>query len=180
MEAWTHDAVLWLLQVLALPEIGLSAIFIISLVSATLLPLGSEPAVLAYVTLAPTMFWAAIVVATIGNTLGGAISYWMGLGAVKTYETWREKHPHDDKQSHYAQKTGGRWHQQISQWLQKLGPKALLFSWLPIVGDPLCAIAGWMRMPLLPSLLYMAISKFLRYAIMTAAIIWILPHLGWA
>lgn len=180
MEAWIHNTVLWLLQVFALPEIGLSAIFIISFISATLLPLGSEPAVLAYLSVAPTMFWTAIAVATIGNTLGGAVSYWMGAGAAKAYAKWREKHPHDPEQNDYVQKAGGRWHQFINKWLHVLGPKALLFSWLPVVGDPLCALAGWARLPIIPSFIYMMIGKFLRYITMTAGILWILPHLGWS
>ena len=54
---------------------GLPAIFIVSLISATLLPLGSEPAVFGYIKLSPDMFWPAILVATAGNTIGGAISY---------------------------------------------------------------------------------------------------------
>ncbi|MGO3130198.1 MAG: YqaA family protein, partial [Alcaligenes sp.] len=52
MQAWISDLISWLLSALSLPEVGLSAIFIISLVSATLLPLGSEPAVFAYINLA--------------------------------------------------------------------------------------------------------------------------------
>lgn len=182
MEAWTHNAVIWLLHAFALPEIGLSAIFIISLVSATLLPLGSEPVVLAYVGLAPTMFWPAVIVATIGNTIGGVISYWMGVGAAKAYETWREKNPTESEEAteNYGTKAGGRWYKLINAWLSKMGPKALLLSWLPGVGDPLCALAGWVRLPLGASIFYMAIGKFLRYTIMTAAILWILPHLGWS
>ena len=43
--------------------------------SATLLPMGSEPVVLALVTLKPEWFWPAVWVATAGNTLGGAVSY---------------------------------------------------------------------------------------------------------
>src|SRR5690625_7946603 len=99
MEAWLNASISWLLLTLALPRVGLSAIFIISLVSATLLPMGSEPAVFGYVKLAPHMLWPAILVATLGNTCGGAISYVMGMGAEKAYERWREKHPG---------KTGGR------------------------------------------------------------------------
>ncbi|MFM6922039.1 MAG: DedA family protein, partial [Polynucleobacter victoriensis] len=53
----------------------------------------------------------------------------------------------------------------------KLGPQALLLSWLPIVGDPLCAVAGWLRLPWLPCLMYMAIGKFLRYLTMTYALL---------
>lgn len=181
MEAWTHNAVIWLLQVFALPEVGLSAIFTVSLVSATLLPLGSEPVVLAYVGVSPSMFWPAVLVATVGNTIGGTISYFMGLGAAKAYDTWHETHSTNSTApvENYGTKTGGRWYSLINKWLQKLGPKALLLSWLPGVGDPLCALAGWAKLPLSASIFYMAIGKFLRYTMMTAGILWILPHLGW-
>ena len=43
MEAWLHH----LLTQLALPEYGLSTVFVVAFVSATLLPMGSEPAVFA-------------------------------------------------------------------------------------------------------------------------------------
>jgi hypothetical protein len=69
MELWLNH----LLQWLALPEFGLSTVFVVSFISATLLPLGSEPAVFGLVKLNPDLFWWAIAVATTGNTLGGAI-----------------------------------------------------------------------------------------------------------
>ena len=56
------------------------------------------------------------------------------------------------------------------RWLRRFGPKACLMAWLPLIGDPLCAVAGWLRLPLLPCLAYMAIGKFLRYVLMTAAL----------
>ena len=56
------------------------------------------------------------------------------------------------------------------QWLQRFGPKACLLSWLPVVGDPLCAVAGWLKLPFWPCVGYMAIGKFLRYVTMTAAL----------
>jgi membrane protein YqaA with SNARE-associated domain len=55
----------------------------------------------------------------------------------------------------------------MQRWLIGLGPKMLLLSWLPGIGDPLCALAGWLRMPWKPCLIYMAIGKFLRYLTMT-------------
>src|SRR3546814_16404745 len=94
MEAWLQASVHWLLLTLALPRVGLSAIFLVSLLSATLLPLGSEPAVFGYIKLAPDMFWPAVLLATLGNTAGGGIRYAMGLGAEKAYDRWREKHPY--------------------------------------------------------------------------------------
>jgi membrane protein YqaA with SNARE-associated domain len=170
MEALMQSSIHWLLLTLALPRVGLSAIFVVSLVSATLLPLGSEPAVFGFVKIAPDMFWPAILVATLGNTIGGAISYALGLGAEKAYERWREKHPEK-----IHKKAGGRWHDYISYWLHRLGPPALFFSWVPFIGDLLCAVAGWLRLPLGPCVFYMAVGKFLRYAIMTAALLWFFP-----
>lgn len=149
-----------LLQWLALPEFGLSTVFVVSLVSATLLPMGSEPAVFGLIKLNPDMFWPAIGVATLGNTIGGMISWWMGLGAHRLVD---QLHP---------PKTDG-YHARALTWLQKLGPKACLLSWLPGVGDPLCAVAGWLRMPALPCMAYMAAGKFLRYLIMTSLLLWV-------
>lgn len=64
-----------LLGWLALPQFGLSTVFIVALISATLLPLGSEPAVVGLLQLNPDLFWQTVFVATAGNTLGGAISW---------------------------------------------------------------------------------------------------------
>ncbi len=148
-----------LLAALALPGVGLSTVFVVSLVSATLLPLGSEPAVFGLVKLNPAMFWPAIGVATLGNTLGGAICWWMGRGAEVAYE--RVTHKSGDLRA--------------INWLRRFGAKACLLSWLPVVGDPLCAVAGWLRLPFWPCLAYMAVGKFLRYLTMTAALLWLFP-----
>ncbi len=149
-----------LLQWLALPEFGLSTVFVVALVSATLLPMGSEPAVFGQIKLNPDLFWHALGVATVGNTLGGMICWWMGLGAHQLVDKYR------------GTETSGH-HARALRWLERLGPKACLLSWLPGVGDPLCAVAGWLRMPALPCLAYMAIGKFLRYLIMTSFLLWV-------
>lgn len=157
MEAWIDQ----LIALLALPRFGLSTVFLVSFVSATLLPLGSEPAVFGLVKLNPALFWPAIVVATAGNTLGGAVTWAMGYGAEVA--------------------TGSRAsgsHRRALRWLERLGPRACLLSWLPAVGDPLCAVAGWLKFPFWPCVLYMAIGKFMRYLVMTAALLWVFPP-GW-
>jgi membrane protein YqaA with SNARE-associated domain len=168
MEAWMHQ----LLQWLALPELGLSTVFVVALISATLLPLGSEPVVAALVSASPHLFWPAVLVATAGNTIGGAISWWMGLGA---HKAWRKARALRQQEGGEAPKKGGmhnqsRWHRVARYWLRKYGAKACLLSWLPVVGDPLCAVAGWSRLPFWPCVFYMAIGKFLRYALMTAGL----------
>ncbi|MCR5866740.1 MAG: YqaA family protein [Aquincola tertiaricarbonis] len=159
MESWLQAALATVMNALALPEVGLGAVFLVSLVSATLLPLGSEPAVFGLVKLDPAMFWPAVLVATAGNTVGGAISWWMGYGAELAYEK-ATHHPADNR---------------ALRWLQRFGPKACLLSWLPVVGDPLCAVAGWLRLPFWPCVGYMAVGKFLRYVTMTAGLLWFFP-----
>jgi membrane protein YqaA with SNARE-associated domain len=52
----------------------------------------------------------------------------------------------------------------------------LLLSWLPIIGDPLCAVAGWLKMPFWPCVTYMAIGKFLRYLILTELLMRVPDH----
>jgi membrane protein YqaA with SNARE-associated domain len=156
MESWLNSLLTWF----ALPEYGLTTVFVVATISATLLPMGSEPAVFGLVKLNPGLFWPAIFVATAGNTLGGAISYWMGYGAEVAYERMSRHKPS---------------HVKALKWLERFGPKACLLSWLPAVGDPLCAVAGWLRMSFWPCVFYMAIGKFLRYVTMTAALLWLFP-----
>ncbi len=150
MPIWMETLLAWF----ALPQHGLSTVFVVSFIGATLLPLASEPAVLGLVQLNPDLFWPAVWVATLGNTLGGAASWWMGLAS----------HAVVDKYRHSST------HLRALDWLKKIGPKACLFSFLPVVGDPLCAVAGWLKLDFWPCLFYMAIGKFLRYAVMTAVL----------
>ena len=155
MEAWIDP----LIALLALPRFGLSTVFVVSFISATLLPLGSEPVVFGLVKLNPELFWPAVLVATTGNTLGGAVDWWMGYGTHRVVDKVRHSSTHI----------------KALAWLERLGPKACLLAWLPAVGDPLCAVAGWLKLPFWPCVFYMAIGKFLRYVVMTGALVWVFP-----
>jgi membrane protein YqaA with SNARE-associated domain len=156
MEAAIVSWVNGLLAALALPQVGLPAGFVIALLSATLLPLGAEFAVIAVVKLDGSLFWPVVLVATLGNTLGGAITWWMGYGAEQAYEHLRQR-PRSEARA--------------LQWLQRFGARGCLLSWLPVVGDPLCAVAGWLGLPFWPCVAYMAIGKLARYLTMTAAVL---------
>ncbi|MCA3236679.1 MAG: YqaA family protein [Curvibacter sp.] len=155
MESWLNQV----LTLLAMPEYGLVTLFLIAFVSATLLPMGSEPALFGLLKLNPDLFWPAVLVATAGNTLGGAVSWGMGWGSHRLVDRVR----HSDT------------HVRALDWLERIGPRACLLSWLPGIGDPLCAVAGWLRLPFWPCLLYMAIGKFARYVTMTAVLLWLFP-----
>jgi membrane protein YqaA with SNARE-associated domain len=148
-----------LFALLALPEFGLSTLFVAAFVSATLVPIGSEPALFGLLKLNPELFWPAVLVATAGNTLGGMVDWWMGYGA----------HEAVDKYGHKAS------HAKALAWLERLGPKACVLSFLPIVGDPLCAVAGWLRLPFWPCSGYMLLGKFTRYVIMTSVLLFMFP-----
>jgi membrane protein YqaA with SNARE-associated domain len=149
-----------LLASLALPKVGLTTLFVVALLSATLLPMGSEPALFGLLKLNPELFWPAVLVATAGNTIGGAISWWMGYGAERAFEKVKHRKPSELK---------------ALQWLERFGPKACVLAFLPVVGDPLCAVAGWIRLPFWPCVGWMALGKFLRYVIYTAVLLWFFP-----
>lgn len=156
MEDWLHS----LLNALALPQYGLVTVFLMSTLSATLLPMASVPVVFGLIKLNPELFWPAILVATAGNTAGGVISYWMGYGAEKAYEKIARRKPHEGR---------------ALEWLHRWGPRACLLSWLPFVGDPLCTVAGWLKLPFWPCTVYMAIGKFLRYLFYIVGALYIFP-----
>ena len=111
MDAWLQQ----LLAALALPEYGLFTLFVVAFVAATLLPMGSEPVLFGLVKLNPELFWPAIVVATAGNTLGGAVSWWMGLGAHKAVD--KARHSRTDVRALH--------------WLERLGPRACFLPGCP-------------------------------------------------
>jgi membrane protein YqaA with SNARE-associated domain len=148
-----------LIEWFTLPHNGLGAVFVFAFVSATLLPMGSEPATFAYAALHPDQFWLVVAVATAGNTAGGALDYWLGRGARGALRAER----------------GTRW----LRWLERLGPAALVFAWLPVVGDPLCVLAGWLRLSFWRCLAWIALGKGLRYIIVTALLLQV-PDAWWA
>jgi len=161
-----QDLLVWL----ALPGVGLSAVFVVSLLAATILPLGSEPVLLGYLSAAPEMFWAAIGVATLGNTLGGLVSYWMGAGAHSVFGRWRQRQLDLNKPVTSPVLSPER--ARAERWVQRFGAPVMLLAWLPVIGDPLCAVAGWLRLPFWPCAVYMAIGKFGRYLMLGWAFSW--------
>lgn len=123
------------------PEAGLAALFTSSFLAATLLPGGSEFVLAGVLALRPEQLVAALALATLGNTLGGLST--LGLARLLP------------QQANTAQLA----------WVRARGAPILLLSWAPIIGDALCAAAGWLRLPWLHCLLWMAIGKLLRYAL---------------
>lgn len=139
------------------PEAGLWALFLSSFLAATLLPGGSEAVLVLVVSAHPEQSLAALALATLGNTLGGMTTYGMGRAI--------------------PAKAGAPWHDDTTTWtrrhtglLQRFGPATLLLAWTPVLGDALCAAAGWLRLAWLPCALWMALGKGLRYAAILLAV----------
>ncbi|WP_278183042.1 YqaA family protein [Vibrio misgurnus] len=147
MLVWLQDVSAPLTTQLAESPLGL--LFWSGFLSATLLPGGSEAALLASLALAEHPVWLIVLIATAGNTLGGMTNYGLGL--------WLPHRTDSQKQGHKAK-----------LWLQRYGYWALLASWLPIIGDPLCLAAGWLRFRAIPVCLMILIGKGLRYSLLAA------------
>lgn len=118
---------------------SLWALFVSSLLAATLLPGGSEAVLYAVLKFHPGEYWAALAVATAGNTLGG-MSSWL-IGRVI---------PRGEPVKGLAA-------------VQKYGAPVLLLSWVPVIGDPLCVAAGWLRLDPWLSLAFIGLGKGARY-----------------
>ncbi|EEG07163.1 YqaA family protein [Pseudogulbenkiania ferrooxidans] len=109
--------------------------------SATLLPGNSELALTAFLYKWPDWLWPALLLATLANTAGSVSSLWLGRLAPR-----KELSP------------------RIARWFERFGPATLLLAWVPLIGDALPLAAGWLRLPLLPSVLWLTAGKGLRYA----------------
>ena len=44
-----------------------------------------------------------------------------------------------------------------------------------VIGDPICAVAGWLKLPFWPCMGWMAAGKFLRYLTLTSLLLWAVP-----
>ncbi len=121
------------------PEGSLGSLLIASFLASTLIPLSSEAALFAVLKLHDGLLWPAVGIATLGNTLGGLTSYFIGryIGAKKPL-------------------------QQVEK-LRRYGAPVLLLAWLPLVGDALCVAAGWLRLHWIPVALWQALGRFARY-----------------
>lgn len=130
-------------------------LFISAFGAATLLPFYSEVTLLALLTkgLDPALLW---LVATVGNTLGAAVNWW--LGRYLAHFEQRRWFPFKADKLHRAQ-----------AWFQRYGRWSLLMAWLPVGGDALTFIAGVMRVPLGWFMLLTALGKGGRYLVVVGA-----------
>jgi membrane protein YqaA with SNARE-associated domain len=130
--------------------LSLWGLFASALISSTLFPGGSE--VVLGVLAAERHYdpWLLLAIASLGNTLGALTTWLLGYLLARRF-------PLEDR---LAAKQQG-----AVMWLRRWGSPALLLSWLPVVGDPLCFAAGFLRLPFLASLLFIALGKVTRYGV---------------
>ncbi len=125
---------------------SLVSLFFSSFLAATLLPGGSEAVLFAVLKAYPETFWVTLALATLGNTLGGMVSFGMGWLLPQTQQL-----KHVEK-------------------VRRYGTPTLLLAWAPLIGDALCVAAGWLRLNPFYAALFMLIGKFARYMLIAYAV----------
>jgi len=125
-----------------------AGLFLWSFLAATVLPLGSEIALIALVKTEEQVF-APVLVATAGNYLGACTTYWLGRRAAQALGK--------------GQREGETNNTRAARLLRRFGQPALLLSWVPLVGDALVAVAGAMRIPFKAFSFWVVVGKAARY-----------------
>ena len=138
-------------------ETGLISLFFGSILASTVVPGGVEVLLYFMAESGNYGFTTLLVVASVGNTLGGIITFSMGILLHKGLENlnWYRR---IERFFHLSEHSVER--------VRKWGLPALLFTWLPVVGDPICLAGGYLRLPFWPSVILIGIGKFLRYLVL--------------
>ena len=125
-----------------------AGLFAWSFLAATLLPLGSEAALIAIVRTEGHVI-VPVLVATAGNYLGACTTYWVGRRAAQALSK--------------NQGEGETNNTRAARLLRRYGQPALLLTWVPLIGDALVALAGGMRLPFLRFSFWTVLGKAARY-----------------
>lgn len=128
----------------------LTTLFLVAFGAASLLPLQSEPVLVALLLTAHHPAWLVVLVASIGNTLGSVVNYALG----RMIERFRGRRWFPAKEAALTR---------AQAWYARWGRWSLLLSWAPVIGDPLTVVAGVMREPLWRFVLIVALAKTGRY-----------------
>jgi len=128
------------------------SLFIISFLAATILPFSSELTLAGLVATSNYDNLLLLIVASLGNVLGSVINWILGFYSRKLSK--KKWFPFKDEQI-----------EKSSKWFNKFGRWSLLFSWVPIIGDPLTLAAGLLRVKFVEFLILVTIGKVSRYLV---------------
>ena len=135
---------------------GYIGLFISAFVAGSILPFSSEVVLTVLVQMGadPTL---CLISASVGNTLGGLICYWLGyLGNMEWIERWLKI----DKQKM----------DKVSGFVKRYGAGMGLFGVLPWVGEVIIVLLGLMRANVYITTFTMFIGKFIRYLLIILAL----------
>lgn len=132
-----------------------AGLFAVALGSATLLPLQSEALLVGLLLAQSQPVWLLILVASVGNTVGAVINWWLG----RSIERFHDRRWFPVKEPRLGR--AKRWYRRYGRW-------SLLLSWVPVVGDPLTLMAGVLREPFASFVLLVALAKTARYVVLAA------------
>ena len=138
-------------------EYGYPALFLLSFLASTLVPLGSEwlLGVLLLNGFDPIL---TVLVATLGNSCGALTTYAIGLwGGPWLIQRVLRVGPESQSRAEHHFNRYGSW--------------ALLFSWLPVIGDPLCLVGGVLRTGFWRFILLVSFGKFVRYLVVAKLVL---------
>ncbi len=133
-------------------------LFFTAFLAATVFPAQSEALLAGLLAARDYPAILLIGVATIGNTLGACVNWWIGRYA----ETFKNR-----RWFPVSAETLALYQSRYQRW----GRWSLLLSWAPIGGDALTLVAGVMREPLVPFVVIVGLAKLARYLVV-AAVVW--------
>ncbi|MBK5719687.1 DedA family protein [Dysgonomonas sp. Marseille-P4677] len=141
-------------------EYGYIGLFLASFLAATILPFGSE-FVFAGLLAMGMNAWSCVIIASVGNWLGGMTNYYLGrLGKIE----WIEKYLKVDKAKI----------ERMQHWLEGKGAIMAFFSFMPVVGDIIALALGYMRANIYIVNICMFAGKFIRYVLIMYGVSWVI------
>ena len=127
-------------------------LFLLSFLAATILPFSSELTLAGLIATSNYDNLLLLIFASSGNVLGSVVNWALGFYSRKL--STKKWFPLKETQI-----------ERSSAWFSKFGKWSLLFSWIPIVGDPLTLVAGLLRVRFLDFIILVVIGKVSRYLI---------------
>ena len=135
------------------------SLFTVAFMVATIVPFGSEMYFATLLSLNKYNNLLLLIAASTGNVLGSVFNWVCGY-----YVNYFIKKPWFPIKKEKIKKG--------TEIFNKYGKWSLLLSWVPFIGDPITFVAGTLRYPIIPFVIFVSIGKVGRYLIIYLSIIW--------